>query len=451
MVSGSRRAALALCGYDAVGRLLTPLLRRNARMRAGFGERTLQAPPPAAADLWIQAASVGEAYLAAEILARLCAAAQPAILLTSTTSQGVAILRQSARQTAAHHPGARIACRYFPLDRPALMQHALEAVRPRLIVLLETEIWPGLLGAARSHGVPCVIVNGRMSAQSLRRYRLWPGLWRSLRPQRVLAVSGPDAARFARLFGPEVVGRMPNIKFDRLQPSAGDHPQARALARILPAHCPLIVLGSVRRQEEPAVRNMLAAIHARVPEAVIGLFPRHLHRTDHWAQTLSRMPARWVRRSRHENGVDPGTVVLWDVVGELAAAYTLARAAFVGGSLAPLGGQNFLEALINGLRPVIGPHWDNFAWVGPEVQSRGLVRIAADWKQAADLLVADAHGPPPGDEDRTRAAEFIRSRQGGARQACSEIRALLAAQGGFSGPADASDRKTSHAPRSAHL
>ncbi len=428
MISGSRREAMAFHAYDVVWRLLTPFLRRNKRMREGIGERTLQAPPPAGADLWIQVASVGEAYLAGEIVARLCAGERPAMLLTAATSQGVDILKRSARQTAARHPEARIECRYFPLDRPTLMRRMLQAVRPRLIVLLETEIWPGLLAAARDRGVPCVIVNGRMTERSLRRYRLWPGLWRALRPQRVLAVSRPDAARFARLFGPDIVGRMPNIKFDRLEPSAGVSPQTHAIGRILPGGIPLVVFGSVRRQEEPLVRRMLGTILAREPEAVIGLFPRHLHRVESWCRMLSGMPVRWVRRSGHSEPVAPGTVILWDVVGELAAAYPLARAVFVGGSLAPLGGQNFLEALINGVRPVIGPHWGNFAWVGPEVHTRGLVRVAVDWKQASEFLISDMQNPAPGPEARARAAEFIHSRQGGALKACSVIRSLLAAR-----------------------
>ena len=426
MTPGSRSEAVAFCGYDAAWRLLAPVLRRNARMRAGFGERALEGPPPAAADLWVQSASVGEAYLAGEIVARLCADDPPAMLLTATTAQGVGILRQSA----ARRPGARIQCRYFPLDRPALMQRTLAAVRPRLIVLLETEIWPGLLGAARRQGVPCIIVNGRLTARSLRRYRLWPGLWRALRPTRVLAVSEPDAARFDRLFGPGVVGRMPNIKFDRLSPAAGESPQTEAVRRLIPPGSPLIVLGSARLQEKKAVRGMLGEVLAAAPGAVVGLFPRHLHHVARWARMLTRMPLRWVRRSALGGPVTPGTVILWDSVGELAAAYGLARAAFVGGSLAPLGGQNFLEALIHGVRPVIGPHWDNFAWVGQEVLTRGLVRVAADWKQAAGFLVEDVNGPPPGARARARSSEFIRSRQGGARQACAQIRSLLAAGDG---------------------
>ncbi len=451
MISGSRRVATAFHAYDMAWRILVPFLRRNTRMGEGFGERSLHSRPPAEADLWIQVASVGEAYLAGEIVARLCAGERHAMLLTANTSQGVSILRQAAGRAAASCPDARLECRHFPFDRPTLMRRMLQAVRPRLIVLLETEIWPGLLAAARDRGVPVMIVNGRMTGRSLRRYRLWPEVWRSLRPSRVLAVSRPDAARFARLFGPDIVGRMPNIKFDRLEPSADAPAPAREIGRILPAGCPLVVFGSVRRQEEPVARRMLGALLAREPGAVVGLFPRHLHRVERWCRTLDRMRVRWVRRSGQSGPVGPGTVILWDVVGELAAAYYLARAAFVGGSLAPLGGQNFLEALVNGVRPVIGPHWENFAWVGPEVQSRGLVRVAADWKQAADLLIADVLGPPPGIEARKRVADFIRSRRGGAAQACVHIRSLLAVQAGPPGRAGAGGGKGSHATHPAHL
>lgn len=416
----------AMLAYEALWRIALPLLRKSARLREGFAERTLASAPPGAAELWLQAASVGEAYLAGELAGRLFESCRPRTLLTTGTAQGRAILEAARRRAAASHPHGGISCRYFPFDRPALMRRAVRRIAPRLLVLIEAELWPGLLYACRRHGVRVLILNGRLTAKSLRRYRLWPGLWRALRPKAVLAVSPADAARFDRLFGPGTAEVMPNMKFDRLAPAGpAPDPAAEALRPILPEGAPFIVLGSVRREEEPTVGRMLDELRAGAPEAVIGLFPRHLHRVAAWSRRLERLGLPWVRRSGRRPPVAPGGVVLWDAVGELAAAYRLAAAAFVGGSLAPLGGQNFLEALAAGIRPVIGPSWENFSWVGNGIVAEGLLRPARDGAEAARLLVEELRQAPPKEEVRKRFAAYVRTRRGGVRIASERVRAML--------------------------
>jgi 3-deoxy-D-manno-octulosonic-acid transferase len=115
--------------------------------------------------------------------------------------------------------GQHLSIAFFPFDQPRLMRHALRRLSPRVVVLLETEIWPGLLAACKEQKVRVVIVNGRMTERSLRRYALTPGLWRSLAPQRVLAVSATDASRYKRLFPATRVTVMSNMKFDRVHSS----------------------------------------------------------------------------------------------------------------------------------------------------------------------------------------------------------------------------------------
>jgi 3-deoxy-D-manno-octulosonic-acid transferase len=130
-------------------------------------------------------------------------------------------------------------------------------------------------------------------------------------------------------------------------------------------------------------------------------------------------------RSAAKPTIAGGTVVLWDTFGELSLAYQSAAAAFVGGSLAPLGGQNFLEPLVCGIRPVIGPSWENFTWVGPEIIRPGLVRIAADWQAAADLLVQDLQSPLARETVQKTALAYIRERQGGTALVCRAINEML--------------------------
>jgi 3-deoxy-D-manno-octulosonic-acid transferase len=413
--------------YEAAWRLGGAFAARHGRLREGYAERLLRPDPPRRADLWIQAASVGEAYLAVQLLEELFADCRPDTLLTANTSQGLAVLKPAGEALVRRHPGVRVDCRHFPFDRPELMHRAVASILPRLVVLLETELWPGLLHALRAQDRPCAVVNGRLSRRSLRRYRLWPGLWRHLRPCRVLAVSEADAERFGALFGAETVGRMPNLKFDRLGADADGDGKAALIRDLLPEKCPFVVFGSVRRPEEPMVRKMLAAVLEAEPAAVIGLFPRHLHRVAAWERILTASGLKWAKRSTPAAPAAPGGVVLWDTIGELTAAYRLAAAAFIGGSLAPLGGQNFLEALAGGLRPVIGPSWENFAWVGPEILAAGLLRVARDGEQAAAFLVEDIRRPVSRPEVLARYAGYVRSRQGGGRLACALIRELLSA------------------------
>lgn len=401
-----------------------PWLRLNHRLAEGYSQRRLKPLPPAA-DMWIQAASVGESYLALEIIKALQVDQTIKILVTSNTSQGIDILNRSLTDGSDLPSTNRVTVRYFPFDQPALMNRAVAAVRPAAMVLLETEIWPGLLNALKQHNRHAIIINGRLTERSLNRYLLWPSIWSQLRPESVLAISPADADRFKTLFGPEGIGVMPNIKFDRVVSSAAisDHPNP--IRELVPAELQLIVMASVRRQEESLVAQMMAEIFRKRPQTIIGLFPRHLHRVQSWQKILQQTGIRWFLRSEASAPATAGTVIIWDTFGELVSAYQLCTAAFVGGSLAPLGGQNFLEALVWGIRPIIGPSWENFFWVGTEVIDTGLLQVAGSWREAANLLLDDLTNPPLRDEIKNNAFAYIKQRQGGTAIACQAISALI--------------------------
>jgi len=411
--------------YNFSWRVALPWLKLNHRLAEGYQQRALQDKLPAAADLWIQAASVGESFLALEILKSLQAERPIRILLTSNTRQGVELLHQALPEVIRANTQIRTTVRYFPFDRPSIMAAAVGGIRPKLMVLLETEIWPGLLLALKAQGCKIIIVNGRMTEKSFQRYHFWPSIWQTLRPDKVLAISPDDADRYRRLFGPEVVECMNNIKFDRMASSSSSGDDHIKLESILPAGFPFVVFASVRHEEEPEVKKILHEIARKRPQAVIGLFPRHIQRLKFWQDALNRLGMRWVLRSTVSNPVSAGTVVLWDTFGELMPAYRLAQSAFVGGSLAPLGGQNFLEALISGIIPVIGPSWKNFAWVGQEIIEAGLLRVADDWRQAAVLILQDMDAPRPRAAVIEATHQFFETRRGGTNQACRQIEAML--------------------------
>jgi len=411
--------------YDFSWRIALPWLKLNHRLAEGYHQRALQDELPGGADLWIQAASVGESFLALEILKTLRPKQPIRILLTSNTHQGIDIFNQTLPELISQKSHIQTAVRYFPFDKPSIMAAAVAGIRPKLMVLLETEIWPGLLLALKAQSCKILIVNGRMSEKNLQRYHLWPSIWQTLRPNKILAISPADANRFERLFGPDGVDVMANIKFDRMAPSNSIDDDHIKIESILPAGFPFAVFASVRQEEESEIKNIVHEISRNRPQAVIGLFPRHIQRVKYWQDALNQLGMRWALRSAVSNPVSAGDVILWDTFGELMPAYRLAQAAFVGGSLAPLGGQNFLEALINGLIPVIGPSWENFAWVGREIIDAGLLRVADDWREAAAQILQDMDAPRPRATVIETVHHFFEMRRGGTDQACGQIEAML--------------------------
>jgi 3-deoxy-D-manno-octulosonic-acid transferase len=407
--------------YDLSWRIILPWLKFNHRLAEGYHQRKLKNDLPDAADLWIQAASVGESFLALEILKILRVNQPTRVLVTSNTTQGVTILGQSLKDRIGDRNEIQAVVRYFPFDQPSIMARAVAAIRPKLAVLLETEIWPGLLLALKTQNCKILIVNGRISEKSLRRYHLWPSFWPGLRPDRVLAVSPDDADRFGRLFGPDGIETMPNIKFDSIARATGSDPVNNDIKTLLPSAVPFVILASVRQQEEPLIKKIVQEVIGNRPETIVGLFPRHMHRLQHWQKSLDQMGIQWSLRSETENEAPAGSVVLWDTFGEMLPAYRQAKAAFIGGSLAPLGGQNFLEALVNGILPVTGPSWENFAWVGSGIVEAGLLRVAEDWRKVADILLKDIDSPQPRQDVITATLNYIKVRQGGTEIACRHI------------------------------
>ena len=377
------------------------------------------------ADLWIQAASVGEAYLAIELIKNLKPEFPTRVLITTNTKQGLEILERSIIDILKEHRKLSVFPAYFPFDKPSIMKKAVSQVCPKIMVLLESEIWPGLLYALKQHGCITIIINGRITQKSLRRYLAWPSIWRTIRPDKIFAISEKDAGRFAKLFGFNNVNVMPNIKFDRFGYTESLSDTSDSFELIIAPGTYLIILGSVRQEEEPAVEKIILDIRRRQPNTVIGLFPRHLQRIKYWENALDSLSIPFILRSNAKARVQPGTIILWDTFGELNFAYRHSKAAFVGGSLAPLGGQNFLEVLTSGIIPVIGPYWKNFYWVGNEIIKHGLVRIASNWREVADILIENTKKPSSHEDVLNKALMYLKKRQGGTAQACNIITEIL--------------------------
>jgi 3-deoxy-D-manno-octulosonic-acid transferase len=386
-----------------------PLAFLSPRMRQGLKER-LGLGKIRPCDIWIQGASAGECGLAASLLEHLQGVP---VLATSCTSQGLDVLSKV--------DSPDVQTRMLPLDLPQIMGRILDQARPKVVVLLETEIWPGLLMACASRGVPVVVVNGRMTSGSLAGYLCLRPLLRRWAPQAVGAMAQDDAVRFGLVFGAQRTTVTGNIKFDRAMGTPLITRQENPLAGLFDHKDSFVALGSVREQEEPQVLELIRLLRQGDPACVIGLFPRHMHRIHAWQEMLSRDGIPFVLRSALDSKAQPGSVVLWDRFGEMPAAYALARRAFVGGSLARLGGQNFLEPLAQGVQACVGPHTRNFDWVGDEI-FQSLVRKCSSVQDIAAFLLSPA---PPRAQVREEALAFVRARQGATAASMELIRPYL--------------------------
>lgn len=436
--------------YGLLWRAARPVLRRHKRLRDGFADRLAPeswSPPwDGPTDVWVQAASGGEAYLARQLLEALRALnpQQPLrILCTSCTRQGLDVLEAAKQHADKEFAGLDLAVRVFPLDEPAVMRRAVSMARPRIVTLLETELWPGLMAACVDAGIPMAVVNGRMTEKSWNGYRLLRNFWRRSAPARILAMDDADASRFADLFGHDRVGLMRNMKFDAVSVAGTPAPASTpALAgrkgespavKLLSGAVPVVLLASVREEEEPLLAPVLAFLRANVPDAVIVVAPRHMERVPAWAGRLGALfgPSAFRLRSEleKENRVaEPGDAVLWDAFGELTGLYGRADAVFVGGSLAPLGGQNFLEAAGQGQVPVIGPYWKNFTWVGEEFFAAGLGVRVPNAGALGETLVRLLRRHPDPASVRARLEAYIATRRGGTRAAAEAVLSLGLAQ-----------------------
>ena len=231
--------------YNILWRAVLPFLKRNPQLAATF-ERSVNPKHLRSADIWIQASSAGEAYLAVSIIKVLAPLEPTTILLTTTTDHGMQILKNGLG-TPACHPNIRIYFDIFPFDMPVAMNQAVKTVNPSVMVLLETELWPAHLYALKQRGIPVLVINSRMSKKSGRHYRLTSKFWQCFAPDRVLAISKEDARRFSYVFPHTPVQTMDNIKFDRMTGEENASKES-ALAALLPPGLPLTILASFPSQ-----------------------------------------------------------------------------------------------------------------------------------------------------------------------------------------------------------
>jgi 3-deoxy-D-manno-octulosonic-acid transferase len=371
--------------YSLLFRLAQPLVwgrlawraRRQPEYLRHLGERYgLHAGRPPAPLIWLHAVSVGETR-AAEPLIKALLAEYPdhALLLTHMTPTGRAV---GAELIGKYGP--RLLQAYLPYDLPGACARFLDHFQPRVGLLMETEIWPNLIAAARARVLPMLLVNARLSARSQRGYRRFLPL---IRPAvaglaAVAAQTSADAERLQGI-GAQGVRVTGNLKFD-VTP-APEKLRLGADWRQALGNRPVWLAASTREGEEGFILDAFARLD--LPDALLLLVPRHPQRFDEVAAAVGERRLPFCRRSAGQLPGPDTRVWLGDSMGEMPAYFAAADVALIGGTLLPFGGQNLIEAAACGCPVLVGPHTYNFAQATEDALACGAARRVADATDAA--------------------------------------------------------------------
>jgi 3-deoxy-D-manno-octulosonic-acid transferase len=326
--------------------------------------------------IWIQAVSVGEVLTVRALLPQLRERyPRLRIFVSTTTMTGQNVARTNVQGIDGVF--------YFPLDLPFVVRRTLAVVKPRLFIMMETELWPNLLRECRRSGVKTMLVNGRISARSHPRYMLARRFFRRVLADvdRFCMQSEESARRIIEIGAPrERVTVTGSLKFDSLEipGSVPDRGHNRVLRYFrIPPERPVIIAASTLRGEEEPVLDAFQRIRATWGSALLIIAPRKPERFVEAERLAQQRGWRVARRKELPVDAEPRVdVVILDTIGELAQLYQIATLVFVGGSLADAGGHNILEPAVFGKPIVFGPHMHNFAEISRTfLENRGAVQV----------------------------------------------------------------------------
>ena len=426
---------LARALFSALAWAAQPLLRRKLRRRAvvepGYAEAMPERfghyqPPTLGQDgrgqwVWIHAVSLGEAR-AAGILVNALREQLPEmrLLLTQSTATGRAegqkLLRVGDVQV------------WLPWDTLSATSRFIEQFRPAVGVLMETEIWPNLIAACANAGIPLALANARLNAKSeAGALKMKPISRPTYGALAAVWAQTEDDARRLRNVGAQVNAVLGNLKFD-VQPDAVQMARAAQWRAALPK--PVLLFASSREGEEVLFIDALKALGDKAEAVQWLIVPRHPQRFDEVAQLLSEKGFAVSRRSQWQElpPVSDGAIWLGDSLGEMTLYYGLSSAALMGGSFAPLGGQNLIEALACGCPVLVGPHTFNFSQVSEEAVQAGAALRVADMSSALSEALALVADPERLNAARQSGEQMMQRNRGAAAATARAVIALMNAR-----------------------
>ncbi len=399
----------------------------QGKYRQGLGAKLLGSVPLRQSDrkcLWFHAVSVGEVNVIGPLVRRL-AQDYPDwdCVVSSTTRTGLAL-------AARRYP--HLAVFYCPLDFTWAVRRAVRRIRPDVLVLVELELWPNFIQAAKASGAKVAVINGRLGDSSFRGYRRIRPLIRPVLRQLdlVAAQNASYAQRFCDLgTRPETVHVTGSMKFDGAQTDRANPATARlqALAGFQPQDI-VFLAGSTQEPEEEAALAAFGAVQSRWPNLRLVLVPRHPERFEAVARLLDRSGLPWQRRTRLESeGPRPhARILLVDTVGELGAWWGTATIAFVGGSLGNRGGQNMIEPAAYGAAVCFGPNTWNFRDIAAAMLQAQAAVVVPDRHALADFVRRCLEDPQYASRLGDRARRLVASQLGATERTLELLAPLLA-------------------------
>jgi tetraacyldisaccharide 4'-kinase len=409
---------------------LRPEYRTDLLQRFGLYPRTVQEAVRGKRVLWIHAVSVGEALSASLFVQALRRQYPRAVLVFSSgTPTGRAAARQHLKEVDFFI--------YFPLDFWVCVRSAIAQIRPSLFIFLETELWPNFLHTLRARKIPAILVNGRLSDRSIRRYRAARFFFSSVLDNVSLCLMQTEAdADAIRALGAPHVQCTGNLKYDQaIRRAPVDAPHLRAALRLTDGER-LMMAGSLHEGEDEAVLlayRILCDATANTP-IVLLMAPRHLTRLLRMEQAVAAAGYRSIRKqalTQHETGRPP--VILLDTLGEMAEFYAIADLIFVGGSLVPVGGHNVLEAAAFKKPLFFGPHMSNFRNIADQMKKSGGGMEVSDGEALGREMARLIANPTEYAERGARAYQVVLDNQGAVQRNLSAIAPWMPAQPGVPG------------------
>jgi len=401
--------------------------KSRGRYRAGLGQRLGRVPAalrqatPGRKVVWVHAVSVGEVLAATRLVLELETALGEgwSIVVSTTTATGQALARERFGAERVF---------FYPLDFAWAVRAYLRALEPKLLVLMESELWPRMLVECRSAEVPTAVANARVSDRSYARALKVRAVWgKALRMVGLfLAQSEEDARRLGTLGArPEAVRTIGNLKYDVR--AVGVNAMKERVGSLL-GEARLVVAGSLLEGEERAILKAWPAMQADGPEAVLLLAPRHPQRFNDVVEMIRSMDCAVLRCSALDGAmgrISDGTVLVLDTLGDLAAVYGLAAVAFVGGSLVAKGGHNPLEPAQFGVPVVMGPSYENFRDIVAKMQAADGIRIVRDKVGLEAALVDLLNDRPAAQAMGERGRKVFEQQQGATARAVEALVGLV--------------------------
>jgi 3-deoxy-D-manno-octulosonic-acid transferase len=403
----------------------------SGRYRAGLLERlgmvpkSLRAAAAGQRVVWVHAVSVGEVMAATRLVCELQKRLPGWLIAVSTTTE--------TGQNLAKQRLPDLPVFYLPLDFRFAVRRYLRLLRPKMMVLMESELWPRLIIECAKDGLPVAVVNARISDRSFPRYMRLRQLWRPLLKtiSLFLAQSAETADRLIKVGAPgSRVRMMGNLKYD-LQ--AGTDNEMTSRIESMLSGTSLIVAGSTLAREEEALLAAWPAIHQAVPDASLLIAPRHKDRFNEVWQMILKHESPSMRCSQitQQGTTTPpkGTILLLDTIGDLASVYRIATVAFVGGSLVPKGGHNPLEPAQFGVPVLIGPSFENFREIVETMQAADSIRIISK-DSVAQTLIGILQDKPGAQALGDRGRSVFEAQSGATARTAKALVALLEERAG---------------------